>query len=608
MRRQPGMPQTIFRASAACDRGRVLPAMLRAHLARLLGASLGGISVRICSEAEAIGALAVARGNQLILSPRVLALRRAARLGVLGHELVHVLQQRQGATRGFAIAEPPVLESEAIRAGRRIAAGRRVVLRSHTRHRPHAACQRIKLMLRGTKDGDLDAPALLHLMDTALCSRIGSAPACAKVLGTVTVTQGGHWLNLLGKLAFAGAIVPNNRKVNTILPVSLKIGADGTAMPIYEQAGTKGVTERLDFPAGAVRWATGKTGAVVPAKLDLNYIQIAAGFTRLNNGGAADEEIAEKMLLKMKGLPAAVSYGADGDAFIEAVVALMFGVEGSRFPSAFLTSLLLLDLIRTRKCYGRAATKRFKLAAAFDSQKNFDFDCLYGGKFPCAVHEPGRGNAANRRMLGQLGGQLSAIATTSSSHFNRGEGAQMMLDLNHRFIVPRREVTLLVHWLEARFGEKFLPQIGRLDVLKAIAGRIDSACAADAALPGLMFFPREDSGMHQDDIPGYRNPIAMGSTVYWMFHNGTEGRWYHTTPQCKKLGGRTPGLQARLDSSYRPQDRTKEVADGKGGTRTLSIVPATTMRTLKVVRNLRDPETEVRLAEALKYKCPHCVS
>lgn len=590
-----------------------LPRLLRTRLSTLLGADLRRVRVSVSPEAEAIGALAFARGNDVVLSPRVLALPRVRQRAVLGHELLHVLQQRAGATRGFAAAEPRVLEAEAERAGRRIAAGRAARLRARTPRPAAATVQRIKLTLYGTKDGDLDAPALLHLMDTALASRIAGAAACAKVRGTVTVTQGGHWLSLLGKLAFGGAIVPTNVKRDTILPCTLQIGLAGSPMPVYQHAGDKGVTERLDFPAGAVRWANDLAGgAAAPAKLDLNYIQIANGFLRLNNAGNTDSDIAANMLRKMQGQALTGSYGADGDAFIEAVVALMFGVEGSRFASAFVSSLMLLDLIRTKKTYGRNGTKRFKLETAFDSGRNFDFNCLYGGKFPCAVHEPGKGNAANRRMLGELGAKANAGDSTRTSHFNRGQGVQMMMDLNHRFIVPRREVSLMIHWLEARVGMAAIPYIGKNSIQTIIAARIDEATGGGAA-PALPYWPSPDTGLHSDDTPGYRNPIVVGSTVYWADYGGRNnmGKWYHTTRACKKFGGRTPGLQAELTSSYRVADRTKTIP-GKGGKADTVVnnVPSSAFRTLRVVNDGGDDRTTVSLNQVrdLQYMCPHCAS
>lgn len=528
----------------------LMPPLLRRRLELLFGSDLRGVTVQVSDLPRRLGALALACGEQVHLSPRVLALRAAARRAVLGHEIAHVLQQRAGATRRFAASEPPVLEAKAARAARRIAAGRAAVLRPRTRGRPARCIQRIKLALKGTKDGDLDAAALLNIMDSALATKLATAPGCAKVGKYFTITQGGHWLSVLGKLAMGTAIVPFNARRNSALPCTLKIGNDGSEMPIYEAHGT---TERIDFPAGAVAWVGGKIG-----KRDLNYLQIAEGFRRLNNVGHADEDIAADLLLKMKGQATATDYGANGNAFMEAMAALMFGVEASRFPSAFLSSLMLLDLVRNKKCYGRDGTKRFKLTTAFDSGKNFDFNCLYGGKFPCAVHEPGKGNASNRRVLGELGSQANN-ATVHNGNFARGEGVGMLLELNHRFIVPRREVTLLIHWLEARIGAAAISYVRKSTLQTVLETRIDQACGDDAP-PSLPYAPRKDSGMHSSDIPGARTKLALGMTVHWLnyeeYDRNTktksmkQGKWVHTDSSCKLIGGRDLGNLRIMQQSY----------------------------------------------------------
>jgi len=581
-----------------------LPPAMRARLARLFRADLRGVRVAFSALPEQIGALAFAHGETVLLSPAVLALRPAMYRAVLGHEIAHVLQQRGGATRGRP-AEAPVLEGEAARAGRRIAAGRAPSLGARTRRRRAASVQRIKLALKGTKDGDLDAATLLNLMDSALATKLVGAAACARVTDTYTITQGGHWLSLLGYLAMGTAIVPFNQRRASVLPCSVKIGNAGSVMPVYEYGGT---TERIDFPVAAVRWARGDDVARTrdtDLKRDLNYIQIADGFRKLNNSGHTDAEVAADMLRKMQNKPMAKDYGAQGNAFIEAVVALMFGIEASRFPSSFVCSLLLLDLVRTEKTYGRAGAKRFKLTSAFNSAKSFDFDCLYGGKFPCAVHEPGKGNAANRRMLGELGGKANADDTVARGHFNRGEGVNMMLDLNHRFIVPRREVTLMVHWLEARFGGAFLPMIRRQDVQKAIEGRIAAATDGGDTLPGLMFSPRRDSGMHSSDVPGQRTAVGIGTTVYYQTYDQPQkrvtdrrtgtvtfvdqpakiGSYYHTLDDCKLFGGRTPTDRGTLLSSYRVQDRGSAPLPSNVNT---YVVQADGLATVR------------------RYLCPHC--
>jgi hypothetical protein len=412
--------------------GTRMPRLLRARMERLFGARLGDVRLVVSDVPRPLNARAFALGSTVHLAPDVPHAKRAARHQVLGHEIAHVLQQRAGATRRWwgRVADSAMLQQKAARAGRRIAAGRAAHLAARKTGRAAPWVQRIKLVLRDTRDGDLDAPALLNMMDSALSAKLAGAPGCAKVRGTNTVTQGRHGSACWARLRWARRSCRSTRA--SALPCSVKVSGTGSAMPIYAFGGT---TERIDLPAGAVRWARGNDVARIAEhdlKLDLNCIQIADGFQKLNNAGHTDDLVAGDRLLKMKGRAMATDYGANANAFMEAMAGLMFGVEASRFPSSFVTSLLLLDLVRTKKGYGRAGTKKFKLVTAFDSGRSFDFECLYGGKFPCAVHEPGKGNAANRRMLGELGGQT----------------------------------------------------------------RIDEACADTAVLPALSYAPSKSTGMH----------------------------------------------------------------------------------------------------------------
>jgi hypothetical protein len=592
--------------------GAPLPRLLRTHFQRLFQASLHDVRLVVSDAPACLHARAFALGRTVHLAPALLRAGGPEQRRVLGHEIAHLLQQRMGATRRPLRAEPSVLEAEAARAGRRVAMGRAVTLRSRRRRRPAACVQRIKLAIRGTRDGDLDAARLLNLMDAALASRLADAAAHTVVEGTVTITQGGHWLSLLGRLAKGEAIVPFNERRASILPVAVQIGEHGWEMP----AEARGSSERLHFPLGALRWADVTridTGNTALAKVDLNYQQIADGFRKLNNSGCSDANVADNMLLLMKALPLGRNFSGekqpnvDRRAFIEAIVALMFGVEASRFPSAFVTSLMLLDLVRSAKCYGRGGDKRFTLKGSFDKPgTKFDFDCLYGGKFPCAVHEPGKGNAANRRMLGQLGGQRD---DAKSGHLTRADGMQMMMELNHRFVVPRREVTLMIHWIEA--NTQNLASLTCAGIQRLIETRIDAATSGDAELPPtLPFDPRRDTGMHSADVPGQRTQVRVGTTVYYQQYEQPPkrnqasrqnqgqptrppariekiGRYYHTLDNCKLFGGRTDASRQTLTASYRQQDQ--------------AAVPLP-------ARMVREQVTQKDLNAVRQFLCPHCAS
>jgi hypothetical protein len=529
--------------------GAPLPRLLRTYFQRLFNAPLHDVRLVVSEAPARLHARAFALGRTVHLAPALLRAGATEQRRVLGHEIMHVLQQRTGATRRPLRAEPAVLEAEAARAGRRVVAGRAVALRARTCRRAAPCVQRIKLTLKGTRDGDLDAPTLLHAIDSAIAAKVTSGiPAI--VDGAYAMTSGAHWLDLLGRLSNKDATVNFIGKRSTLLDCKIKIGAGGAVMDVVREKSS----ERLVFSPDAAELCGYAKG--IGQKRDLNYIKITDGFEKLRNAGLEDDDIARDMLRLMKGKATMGAPIAAHNEFLQGMVALMFGVESSRFPSAFLTSLLLLDLIRTRKCYGRAGTKRFNFVDSFDAG-SFDFDCLYGGKFPCAVHEPGPGNALNRLMLGQVGG--SKTGTANGASFNKTEGADMMMELNHRFVVPRREVTLVVHWLEARLGAQ-LANYRRTDLIALLKTRIDEATNASDELPDLPSSPKTDTGMHSNDAPGNRTKLIKGMTVYWLNYEKydtktsgyiwQEGKWVHTRTNCKKIGGRHLGMKALMELSY----------------------------------------------------------
>lgn len=107
---------------------RPLPAVLRTRGERFYDADLSSIRLRLFDIATDPHVLAFTRGDEIYLNVRTLAFRAPALLELLGHELAHVVQQRQGRVAVAASprdrAGDPALEREATRAGRRFAARR----------------------------------------------------------------------------------------------------------------------------------------------------------------------------------------------------------------------------------------------------------------------------------------------------------------------------------------------------------------------------------------------------------------------------------------------------------------------------------------------------
>ena len=92
-----------------------------------LGTDFSSVRIHVGREAPDIGALAFTLGDTIAIAPGRYAPESAAGRELLGHELAHVVQQRQGRVSnpfggGPAVVQDPGLEAEADRMGRRAAA------------------------------------------------------------------------------------------------------------------------------------------------------------------------------------------------------------------------------------------------------------------------------------------------------------------------------------------------------------------------------------------------------------------------------------------------------------------------------------------------------
>lgn len=105
---------------------RPLPEGVRARMEAAFGADFSHVTVREDGEAGAVGAVAFTRGTEITVDPGAFDPHSAEGLEMLGHELAHVLQQRDGRVQGTGVTEEPALEQEATEAGRRASQGRSV--------------------------------------------------------------------------------------------------------------------------------------------------------------------------------------------------------------------------------------------------------------------------------------------------------------------------------------------------------------------------------------------------------------------------------------------------------------------------------------------------
>ena len=106
--------------------GQTLPDAVRAKMESALGADFSDVRVHVGPQASSIGALAFTRGSDIYFAPGQYNPASLQGQQILGHELTHVVQQRQGRVSnpfgsGVAVVQDRQLEAEADRMGWRAA-------------------------------------------------------------------------------------------------------------------------------------------------------------------------------------------------------------------------------------------------------------------------------------------------------------------------------------------------------------------------------------------------------------------------------------------------------------------------------------------------------
>ena len=108
--------------------GKPLAQAVLAKMEAAFGADFSAVRVHVGPQASRIGAVAFTTGNDLYFAPGRYQPESAQGLQLLGHELAHVVQQRQGRVSapgsGVAVVQDRMLEAEADRLGMRAAMAR----------------------------------------------------------------------------------------------------------------------------------------------------------------------------------------------------------------------------------------------------------------------------------------------------------------------------------------------------------------------------------------------------------------------------------------------------------------------------------------------------
>ena len=132
----PARPQPTakppHKALLSAGGGQALPPQVQARMERALGADFSAVRIHQGERAAAMGAHAYTQGTDIHFAPGMYDPESQHGLELLGHELTHVVQQRQGRVRavvqasGVALNDDAALEREADELGNKAARGESV--------------------------------------------------------------------------------------------------------------------------------------------------------------------------------------------------------------------------------------------------------------------------------------------------------------------------------------------------------------------------------------------------------------------------------------------------------------------------------------------------
>ncbi|MFN6945844.1 MAG: DUF4157 domain-containing protein [Cytophagaceae bacterium] len=121
------------------DSSTKMPEDVQAKMENSFGADFSNVNIHVGEKASSVGALAYAQGNDIHFAPGQYNPETQSGQELLGHELTHVVQQRQGRVqattqaKGIAVNDDPALENEADVMGKKAAQNEKANIAGHTR-------------------------------------------------------------------------------------------------------------------------------------------------------------------------------------------------------------------------------------------------------------------------------------------------------------------------------------------------------------------------------------------------------------------------------------------------------------------------------------------
>ncbi|WP_430424691.1 DUF4157 domain-containing protein [Phenylobacterium sp.] len=223
-----------------------------AKMEAAFGADFSGVRVHVGPQASRIGAVAFTMGDDVYFAPGKFQPDSAQGQQLIGHELAHVIQQRQGRVRapgsGVAVVQDRMLEAEADRLGMRAAAMRP--------RRPSATVQRAAasgrpLALRGAIQREPLAKVAVNRRTPLRQSHDGLSLSSGADIGVldpgteIEIDLGDQWLSRLGDGAVGDAAAHTWYRV-------VKHGGNAVRADIYLRGGTFDVVGQTTAAQGYV--------------------------------------------------------------------------------------------------------------------------------------------------------------------------------------------------------------------------------------------------------------------------------------------------------------------------------------------------------------------
>ncbi len=326
----------------------------------------------------------------------------------------------------------------------------------------------------------------------------------------------------------------------------------------------------------------------------LSYEEITSYLKKIP---VSQEELAEIILNRISGSPYPENWYELPIAikFLDSLIVLMLGVESSRNNATLLTSLMLLDLIKSKQTYG-SRQQVFSWCNAFVSEHGYKWDDYenkdYGGKFPMSQQSTGTGNLGQglykelgvlqkgrgiifEQTLTVIGGvTFDSAGKPKVNYVNKYTCDEKTIQEEfdkypQRHAVPRREITLIVHWLNSLADKTPLTQCQSQAELEAAIKKVFKQRLDE----GLGFTPKSHKDSWLTALPNKidNNPksevvsdaSATKANGFIISHTLTQKENGRTAQYDKKNVYHRFDVRCKLIPGYIAEDEKKKLPDTK---------------------------------------------